>query len=127
RIPGATEHPRAGAVLALRAADHRRHDRFADAERDACDAVDAVLTPENSFSTLPWGVLIQIYAYSGHAEKMVERHDEFLSAVRHRGDDYDLAFSLSVVAVNLMALGRPEDGLTFAEEATIIAERVGAP
>ncbi len=110
-IPNASHHPRAGAVLALRAADHRRHDGFADAERDACDAIDAVLRPDNSFSTLPWGVLLQIYAYSGHAEKFVERHEEFLDAVRRRGDDYDLAFSMSLVAVNLMAIGRAEDGL----------------
>ena len=98
----------AGAVLALRAADHRRHDRFADAERDACDAIEVVLRPDNFFSSLPWGVLLQVYAYSGHVEKFVARHEEFLSAVRGHGDDYDIAFSMSLVAVNLMALGRAE-------------------
>jgi len=127
RIPGATDHRRHGAVLALRAADHRRHDRFVDAERDACDAIDVVLRPENSFSSLPWGVLLQVYAYLGRAEKFLARHEEFLSAVRLHGDDYDVAFSLALVAINLMALGRAEDGLDLAEEAMVIAERVGAP
>jgi len=127
RIAGATQHPRLGAVLALRAADHRLHDRLADAERDACDAIDAVLRPETSFSSLPWGVLLNVYAYSGRAEQFLERHEEFLSAARRHGDDYAIAFSLSLVAINLMAVGRAEDGLGFAQEALRLAERVGAP
>jgi predicted ATPase/class 3 adenylate cyclase len=127
RIPGATRHPRLGAVLALRAADHRLHDRLADAERDACDAIDAVLRPETSFSSLPWGVLLNVYAYSGRVEQFLERHEEFLSAARRHGHDYEIAFSLSLVAINLMAVGRAEDGRGFAEEALRLAERVGAP
>ena len=67
-VPGASEHPSRGAVLALRAADHRLHDRFIDAERDACEAIEVVLQPENRFSILPWGMLLQVYAYSGHAD-----------------------------------------------------------
>ena len=63
-VPGAGEHPSRGVVLALRAADHRLHDRFIDAERDACEAIGVVPRPENRFSLLPWGMLIQIYAYS---------------------------------------------------------------
>ena len=54
-----------------------------------CDAIAIVSNPAYVFSHLPWGVLLQIYAYSGHADKFLSHHEEFLGVLRERGNDYE--------------------------------------
>ena len=63
--------PRCGAVLASPPPTTATTTGLSKPKRDACEAIASCLTPENVFSILPWGVLLQIYAYSGHAEKFL--------------------------------------------------------
>jgi predicted ATPase/class 3 adenylate cyclase len=123
---GAGEHPRFVQVLAVRALDHLHHQRIADAERDARQAIDLLAAPGFSFSADPWAVLCMGLIYAGRAPE-VEGADAFLEAARATGDDYTIASALTHVAVWWYVLGNTERCLSLAEEATLLARRIGNP
>jgi hypothetical protein len=64
--------------------------------------------------------------YSGRASE-VEGADAFLEAARATADDSTVATALTVVAVWWYVLGHAERCLAFAEEATLLARRIGNP
>ena len=123
---GAADDPRFAPVLAVRALDHLNHQRIDEAERDARRAVDLMAESGTPFSAIPWSVLCMVLVCSGRADE-IEGVDAFLEAARATGDDYTLATALTLVASQWYVLGNPERCLPFAEEATLLAQRIGNP
>jgi predicted ATPase/class 3 adenylate cyclase len=122
----AADDPRFAQVLAIRAIDHVHHQRLDKAERDARRAVDLMAEPNTPFSANPWSVLCFALMTSGRADE-IEGVDAYIEAARATGDDYALAAALAFVASQWYVLGNQERCLPFAEEATLLAQRIGNP
>jgi predicted ATPase/class 3 adenylate cyclase len=123
---GAADDPRFAHVLAIRAIDHIHHQQLDEAERDARRAVDLMAEPDIPFSANPWSVLGFALISSGRADE-IEGVDAYVEAARATGDDYTLAGALASVASQWYVLGNQERCLPFAEEATLLAQRIGNP
>ena len=123
---GAADDPRFVSVLAIRAIDHVHHRRIDEAERDARQAVDLMAESNIPFSANPWSVLCFALMTSGRSDE-IEGVDAYVEAARATGDDYTLAAALAFVASQWYVLGNQERCLPFAEEATLLAQRIGNP
>jgi predicted ATPase/class 3 adenylate cyclase len=123
---GAADDPRFAPVLAIRALDHFNHQRLDDAERDARRALELMTNPGIPFSANPWAILWFALTTSGRADE-IEGFDAFVEDARATGDDYTLAGALAYVAGMWDVLANLERYLSFAEEATLIAQRIGNP
>ena len=82
--------------------------------------------PNIPFSAIPWSVLCFALMTSGRADE-IEGVDAYVEAARATGDDYTLAAALAFVASQWYVLGNQERCLPFAEEATLLAQRIGNP
>jgi predicted ATPase/class 3 adenylate cyclase len=122
----AAQHPRFTHVLAVRALDHLNHQRNDDAERDARRAIDLMTEPGTPFRTSPWSALWNTLILAGRAEE-VEGVDAFLEAARATADDYTQATALTLVAFWWYVLDNAELCVRFAEEAMLLARRIGNP
>ncbi len=122
----ATENPRFVPVLAMRALDHLNHQRLDAAERDARQALDLMAESDIPFSVNPWCVLALALVLSGRAGE-IEEADAFVEAARSTGDDSAIASALVMVATQWYVLANLERCLPVAEEATLIAQRIGNP
>jgi predicted ATPase/class 3 adenylate cyclase len=123
---GARDDPRFARVLAVRAIDHLNHQRSDEASRDARRAIDLMTGSGAPFSVRPWCVWCLGLVVSGRAGE-VEGADPFLDAARATGDDYTVATALTVVASWWYTLANAERCLPFAEEAVLLAQRIGNP
>jgi predicted ATPase/class 3 adenylate cyclase len=123
---GAAEDQRFAQVLAIAALNHIHHQRLADAESDARQAVDLVAEPGGAFDDFPWSALSLALIYSGRADQ-VEGADEFLDAARTTRDDYTIASALEMVAGWWYILDRAERCLPLAEEAIRLAQQIENP
>ena len=123
---GAAEHPQFAHVLALRALYHFNHQRIDEAERDARRAIDLLTAPGSPFSIVPWSALFSVLVFSGRAPN-VKGAEAFLVAARATGDDYTIASAVALVASWWYVLGNLQRCLSLAEEATLLAQRVGNP
>jgi hypothetical protein len=123
---GAADDPRFAQVLAVRALDHLNHQRLDEAERDAHQALELMAEPGIPFSANPWSALILTFVISGRARE-IEGVDAFVEAARATGDHYALTTALTLVAIQWYVLANRERCLAFAEEAMLIAQRIGNP
>jgi predicted ATPase/class 3 adenylate cyclase len=123
---GAADDPRFARVLAVRAMDHMQHERTDEAEGAARRAVDLTAAPGVPFSTHPWTALSLALIRVGRAAE-VEGPDAFIEAARSTGDDRVLASALVSVATQWYVLGNLERLEPIAEEATLLARRIGNP
>jgi predicted ATPase/class 3 adenylate cyclase len=123
---GADDDPRFAPVLAIRALDHFNHQRLDEAERDARQALELMTDSSIPFSTNPSAILWFVLMTSGRADE-IEGADAFVEAARATGDDYTFAVALACVAGNWYVLANLERCLPFAEEALLIAQRIGNP
>ncbi len=125
-VPGASEHPSRGVVLALRAADHRLHDRFIDAERDACEAIGVVSRPKTGSPSFPGG------CSSRYTHTRATRTSSS-SATTSSSPSFAVAVMTTTSRSprpcrrQLHGAGSGGRGVEIAEEAMTLAERVGAP
>ena len=123
---GATDDPRFADVLAVRALDHLNHRRLNEAERDARQALELMAEPDTPFSANPWCALSIALTLAGRADE-IEGADAFVEAARATGDDPTLATALLGVAIQWWVLANQERCLPFAEQAMLIAQRIGNP
>jgi hypothetical protein len=120
------EHPRYVYVLALRAVDHLNHQRLDDAERDARLALEVMDRSGDVFIAQAWCALCTTLWWAGRAED-VQDADAFIESVRATSDDATLADALNVVAEFRYLLGDTERAVACAEEALLLAQRIGNP
>jgi predicted ATPase/class 3 adenylate cyclase len=123
---GAADDPRYARVLAMQALDHLNHQRLAEAERDAHQALELMAKPGTPFSTLPWCALSFALTLAGRARE-IKGEESFVEAARANGDDYTLSSALGMVALNLYILDEVARLLPAAEEAMQVARRIGNP